>query len=76
MNKRQENDARECEALDEQGESKDCSSCSCSICLAEEATLTHNAAVGEAYQWAYEGGVLSISPESLVSQFKKERDRL
>ncbi|MGJ0846522.1 hypothetical protein ACR77J_07530 [Tissierella praeacuta] len=38
MNKRQLNDSKKCEEMQEQGLSMECFDCSCSVCLAQEPT--------------------------------------
>lgn len=69
LSKVQIKDLDECEEMSNSGDDKDCSGCSCSVCLADEGALLHDASVGKAYQWAYENGIITIDPATLVSKY-------
>lgn len=57
-------DSEECVELDNQGISKNCDTCSCSVCLVDQSQLLHEASIGQAVIKAFKeaNAVFSIEP--------------
>ena len=56
LNKLQEADSKKCDEMDEQGKTKECMGCSCSVCIAQESNFSISDLVKEAHQNAKSHG--------------------
>jgi hypothetical protein len=71
MNKQQEKDSKRCEEMAELGRDMDCTSCSCSVCIAQEPTKVALTDLKQFISYAYGEGVIDNKIQERLFEFSE-----